>query len=85
MGVMICNRHGCDNILCNRIILDNSMYICPDCYEELLEYRKSWPDTIMLYDIREYISEFMNTHKGKFKPLPSPQDIDEEFKRLTGD
>ncbi len=34
MGVMSCNRRGCENIMCNRYSSEYG-YICQDCFEEL--------------------------------------------------
>ena len=34
MGVMKCNRNGCDNIMCQRHSYDYG-YICWECYDEM--------------------------------------------------
>lgn len=34
MGVMSCNRRGCESIMCSRISSAHG-YICNECYEEL--------------------------------------------------
>lgn len=34
MGVMRCNRKGCDRIMCDRYSSEHG-YICNDCFEEL--------------------------------------------------
>lgn len=34
MGVMACDRSGCENVLCDRYNEDFG-YICEDCYSEL--------------------------------------------------
>ena len=50
VGVLPCDREGCENIMCDRIIperlgeygMEYSSYICSECFEELVE---SGPDT----------------------------------------
>jgi len=55
MGVMACNRKGCDNIMCQRYS-GKSGYICGECYIELLEQDPKNPGDV---------EEFMNTPKKK--------------------
>jgi hypothetical protein len=33
MGVMACNRRGCDQIMCSSLI--NGQYVCDDCLKQL--------------------------------------------------
>lgn len=35
MGVLACNRKGCDNIMCDRYSYAYG-YICNDCFDELV-------------------------------------------------
>ena len=49
MGVMACDRNGCENILCDRYS-HRYGYICNDCYDELV-------------DSEMEISEFMESPK----------------------
>lgn len=35
MGVLACDRSGCENIMCDLVSSDFG-YICEECYEELL-------------------------------------------------
>lgn len=51
MGVLRCNRNGCDNMGCDRYSTEHG-YICPECFEELV-------DTGPTTDIKE----FMDTPK----------------------
>lgn len=80
MSVMQCSRRGCPHILCERIILNGSMYICGDCWEELLVVKKSWPDRMTRTEVKEAIEAFMDSD-----PLESVElvDTDAEFSRLT--
>ena len=45
MGVLSCNRNGCQNIMCDRYSFTHG-YICDDCFEELVETR---PDSIAAF------------------------------------
>ncbi len=35
MGVMMCDREGCENVMCDRYSL-NFGYICQECFDELV-------------------------------------------------
>lgn len=83
MGVMACDRAGCEHVMCNRLILDGEMYICGECYTELLEARKAWPWEMTALELREAILEFMRTNPGHHRIL-SGDDLDAEFERLMG-
>ena len=83
MGVMRCDRQECEHIMCERCILHNSMYICNDCYGELVEYKKTWEAPMMAADVERKIRDFMETPPGTLRPV-LPCDIDAEFERLTG-
>lgn len=53
MGVMSCNRKGCDNVMCSDYVEDVG-YICSDCLEEL-EFIKPIS--------KEEVIKFMDTYK----------------------
>ena len=38
MGVVACDRKGCDNIMCDRLSA-NDGYICNECFDELVRQR----------------------------------------------
>lgn len=82
MGVMACDRYECEHIMCNRCILDHTMYICDWCYDELVAYRKTWPDEMTISEVRDRIEQFMRTRPGTSNPTIC--NIDEEFEKLTG-
>lgn len=83
MGVMACDRAGCEHIMCNRLILDGKMYICGECHEELLESRRDWPNTLTALALQQLIVEFMETAPGTHRVLYG-DDLDAEFERLMG-
>ena len=53
MGVLACNRRGCDNIMCDRYAVRYG-YMCWECFEELENVNSS--------DFID-ISDFMDTEK----------------------
>lgn len=74
--------------MCSRLILDGKMYICHNCFDELKEYRKTWPYKMAASKVEDKIKEFMESEVGKYKILEShdeieEDEIEEEFKRLT--
>ena len=80
MSVLECDRYGCDNIMCSRLILNGTRYICDSCWNELLAYKQSWPDT-MHGSVRDTINYFMDTSPGNILE----RDIEIEFERLTNE
>lgn len=84
MGVMECDRRGCPEIMCRRLILEGSMYICDGCYAELQRARESWPKAMTAVEVWDAIKKFMVTRVGTHTVLDQ-EGIDQEFKRLTGE
>lgn len=72
MGVMACDREGCQNIMCERLILRGRFYICSDCWGELCEYKQrllganTAPE-----DLETKIKDFMYTCKKDTIPSVS--------------
>lgn len=83
MSVLACDRQDCDNVMCDKCILNNTAYICNDCWSELLEFKETWPTEMTALDVKAKIREFMHTSPGVFRVLENV-DIDAEFRRLTG-
>ena len=67
MGVLACNREGCENIMCDRYSRRYG-YICNECFEELS--RADWID----------IESFMETPKDTNNTDMWLDFIDEEFR-----
>jgi hypothetical protein len=67
--------------MCNRLICDGHYYICDDCWEELLEFRAGWPDSMTVTGVREAIDKFMDTNPGT--RVLDRDGIEDEFERLT--
>lgn len=79
MGVMACDRKGCEQIMCRRTILDGRDYICPDCWKELLVVKETWDKRMTAADVRRAIESFMRSPVGEYLEV----DTDKEFQRLT--
>jgi hypothetical protein len=84
MGVMGCSRSGCSAIMCDRIILGNTRYICGSCFGELLTCKEAWlEEPLRRSQVEERIIDFMdNTVPGSLTILDR-KGIEDEFKRLT--
>ncbi|MFI5297367.1 MAG: hypothetical protein ACHREM_04655 [Polyangiales bacterium] len=82
MSVLACDRAGCDEVMCDRLILEGTAYVCDSCWRELLKYKESWPETMPLADVRERMKAFMRTKPGSFYEV-GKEEIDAEFARLT--
>lgn len=59
MGVLACDRSGCENIMCDRYSPEYG-YICDSCFEELVQ---SGPET--------NVGQFMETRP---RPESSPEE-----------
>ncbi len=70
MGVLACDRKGCENIMCERYS-GEYRYICYDCFAEMQEDENFKSN-----------EEFMNTEKGhKNGSDKSYQNLNEIFER----
>lgn len=83
MSVLACNRRGCENIMCDRLILERTQYICDGCWAELLAFRETWPWEMSARDVYDAIVSFMDTRTGTHRMLDC-DGITAEFERLTG-
>lgn len=85
MGVLACDRLNCPHIMCDRIILEGSAYICDSCWEELQQFKLTISGTLLTkVDIRERIENFMyETSPGTYTVLVAGEDLEAEFQRLT--
>ena len=81
MGAMTCGRSNCGNVMCDRLI--DGRYICDDCWEELLVFKKTWPSEIRSGGVVELINEFMRTKVGTYGKILSGDDIETEFRSLV--
>jgi hypothetical protein len=64
MGVMACDRKGCNNIMCKIMTVDQEYYICNECYEEFNNHMKI-KGMFKGYkrELMKEIPEFMATEK----------------------
>jgi len=82
MSVLACGRFKCDNIMCDRLVLGR--YLCNACYEELLEFKRSWGFCTRVTSVRPHLEHFMTTAPGTFARDDDDAAVDAEFHRLTG-
>ena len=82
MSVLACDRRGCEHIMCERLILNGSRYICDECWDELREAKLTWPDKMTALEVWGAIENFMETPRGTYRVLDR-EGINEEFERLT--
>jgi len=68
MGVLKCDRKGCENIMCDRYSHKYG-YLCDECFEELIAV-----------NARVSINDFMNTEKEQ-NQLDARDRLEEEFER----
>lgn len=81
MSVLACDRRNCENVMCSRLIMNDSKYICEDCWQELLELKDSWETPMTAAEVRKRVVAFFDTEPGT--AVDKPCDIDREFERLT--
>lgn len=67
MGVLACDRRGCDNIMCDRVSSVHG-YICNECFEELVH---SGAETNVI--------QFLKTDKRKVSKESAFARFDVEF------
>ena len=88
MGVMACDRDGCPNIMCDKIILegtrDGYLRICGDCWEELLFHGESFRLSATESWVEGQIRAFMRTEPRSYGPRGPRETTADIFKRLTG-
>lgn len=59
MGVLACDREGCENIMCSYISHDHSAYLCDSCMADLQQFLDSGGADI---------AEFLRSKKGATNP-----------------
>lgn len=37
MGVLACDRSGCENVMCDRLSYHYNAYLCDECFDELVD------------------------------------------------
>jgi len=61
MSVLECGRMGCERVMCDRLILNDSRYICRDCWEELKSLKETWEPNLSRQAVERLIREFMDS------------------------
>jgi len=83
MSVCACDRAGCEEIMCTRLILNGSRYVCSSCWRELLDFKDTWPADMTKKDVEDKVRAFMSTVPETFS-LPKFVDVDDAFDKLCG-
>lgn len=83
MGVLACDRSGCPNVMCDRLILNNRRYICGDCWGELLKWKETWELPMTEWEVENKILDFFDTVPKSTIPIEEHHDIEAVFRRLT--
>jgi hypothetical protein len=70
MGVMACDRVGCENVMCDRISDERQEYLCRECFDELVALGPSTD-----------LDEFMNSppHRQSTREAASRAYFDQIF------
>jgi len=62
VGVLVCDRAGCLNIMCQYLIdYGQTDYICRECLDELTSLKDTWESDITRDVMRKRIREFMGS------------------------
>jgi hypothetical protein len=81
MGVMSCNRSGCESIMCDTYI-PSVGYVCTYCQSDFKEYlSQGYLKSDTEGDIERALEVFMETKKGHYNS--NEISVDEFFKRHT--
>lgn len=85
MGVLACDRSGCSNIMCDRLIIiqDNWYYICGECLEELESKKNGWEPEITRTKMIKKIIKFMNCNVKDSYSRYDTTERDAMFRELT--
>lgn len=75
MSVKSCERMYCDSIMCDTYV-HGIGYVCHECQNE---FQEQFPNLTTEGEIREKLSEFMDTHKTYSKEMS----IRDFFKQYT--
>jgi hypothetical protein len=79
MGTLQCEREGCGNILCRRVIhvdLQDDRYICDQCFADLWREQALWPERMTPSEMKQRLRRFFAN------PIDEPEDREDMFKSL---
>lgn len=84
MGVLTCNRRGCDEIMC-RTSVPSVGHVCRECQKEFKIYLCYQKDIIVDShgSINKALENFMETRKGEYDNKGSEVDVDAFFREYT--
>lgn len=79
MGVLLCSRGNCENIMCDTYIPDFG-YLCFECQAEFKKFVRK--PIVTEEELKLELMAFKETNKNSTQGQPGV-DIDEFFKRYT--
>jgi hypothetical protein len=82
MGVLPCDRKGCEHIMCDNYVLGNEYRLCWECMGELVSLKDTWEERISEHEMMRRILTFVESPKvcgGSRRE----DDRDELFGRMT--
>lgn len=83
MGVMICSRHRCNNIMCDTYI-PGVGYICTDCQSEFKKYlQQEGINPVNDAQMVKALIAFRETEQGIYEQ-PEGITVNEFFSKYTG-
>lgn len=84
MGVMTCDRRGCDNIMCDTCV-DGSWYVCTYCQKEFEHYLIQEGHTDLSEgQMKQHFKTFISTEAGQYSEGPKIS-VREFFQKYTRD
>jgi len=82
MGVLACDRNGCENIMCD-IYVSGSFYVCRECKNEFQEYLEKENISVSTEgEIKRELTKFMATEKGYYN-IGENMGVEDFFKKYT--
>jgi protein-arginine kinase activator protein McsA len=86
MGVMACDRNGCENIMCDRLLelKVTQKYICNECFEELETYKNTWDEDTKVSDVYNRIENFMNSEPHSYDDCSDPEKVEQAWRNIIG-
>ncbi len=80
MGILACDRPGCDNMMCDYMVL-RRYYLCWECLKELKVFKHSLTHVTDHAQAISSLNFFMQTMKGYYEDAMTNPIVDKVFKQ----
>ena len=70
-----CARSGCSEIMCDRLVLNNSRYLCYHCANELETLMEHWAMPVSKSIVTEKILDFISSDRRTSDQIESSEDL----------